>query len=73
VRFSQEGDWLVSTPIYAGSIEQVREAAKCKHQFEQSKGQPEGVETCGKCVATHIRIRSEPAEGKSKTSERRSA
>ena len=73
MRFPQEGEGLVSTPVYAGSIDQVREAARCGHQFEPSKGQPEGIEKCGECVATRVRIRPAQAAGISRTSERRRA
>ena len=31
----REGDWFVTTPIYAGSAEQVEGMAVCDHKWKQ--------------------------------------
>lgn len=69
MRLDRDGDSMVSTPVYAGSDEDVRKAARCAHFFE-ARGEPEAIpggkvllhlECCKFCVGT--RVRATPAGG----------
>lgn len=68
MKFTQQGDWLVSSPIYVGSVDQVAAAAACPHgTFIEESREVEGgrlmiLDRCTKCVAT--RVRTTVAEGK---------
>lgn len=63
MRFHQEGDWLVSTPIFIGSSEEVARAGQCQHGSWSKINQDvrEGMllvmERCASCVAQRSRYR----------------
>jgi hypothetical protein len=69
VKLERDGDTLVSTPIYIGRDEDIRQAVRCEHYFE-SRGEPEAGpegktmlqrEYCRLCVGMRVRIT--PAAG----------
>ena len=35
MKFTQEGEWIISTPLYAGSSDDVAKAVQCLHEFSQ--------------------------------------
>lgn len=61
MKFTKQGDWLVSTPVYVGTADQVAHAARCKHEAWVElvgAGQPERiaiVEHCRDCCASRAR------------------
>jgi hypothetical protein len=63
MRSYQDGQWLVTTPIYIGSTYEVEKAAACAHKgFEETlRTEREGrllvAERCRECIATRVRYR----------------
>lgn len=63
MKFSKEGEWTVSTPIYVGSKADVEKAAKCPHpafvKFAEDirEGHLLVAERCTMCVATRTRYK----------------
>jgi len=63
MKFSQEGEWIVSTPFYVGSSDDVWMAQNCPHTeyAERSKKIKEGMlvvqEKCKSCVADRVKYR----------------
>lgn len=61
MRSYQDGEWLVTTPIYIGSTSQVAKAAACSHKtfVETLRTEREGrllvEERCGECIATRVK------------------
>lgn len=59
----QEGEWMVTTPIYAGSRADVAHASACAHKayVELSRSVEQGTlmihERCKWCVATRVKYR----------------
>lgn len=70
MRFQQEGDWFVSTPILIGFPEEVDRASRCPHErwVKKSRSISEGVilvmEGCAACVAQRSRYRPATAADK---------
>lgn len=67
MRFSHDGEWTVSTPIYVGSDADLRKAIACPHRTytkvteDVKHGTLMIMERCADCVAT--RVRSRPQGG----------
>lgn len=60
----QQGEWTVTTPLYAGSAAEVARAAACPHAEYAEIGvgmQKDGLwvvqEKCGACVAVRMKYR----------------
>lgn len=64
MRFTQEGEWKVSSPVYLGDDASVISAMLCDHQFgsELTSNKMEGelilVERCKSCIAVRTRTRA---------------
>lgn len=69
MRFEQQGEWFVSTPIYVGLGPDVSKAVSCAHEtwvefgigrrMEDGKKIVAVTERCGACVATRVRYKYE--------------
>lgn len=63
MKFSQEGEWTVSTPLYIGMGSDVEKAQVCPHReyIEVTRIVEEGAllvqEKCKGCVATRAKFR----------------
>ena len=64
MRFTRDGVWTISTPVYVGSVEDVIEAERCPHEewVWFSKDVKERTlmiaERCAHCIATRVRYRT---------------
>lgn len=63
MKFEQKGEWLVSTPMYIGSSDDVWKAQSCLHKEYREVGKKvdEGMlivqEACKACVASRVKYR----------------
>jgi len=71
MKFEEHGGWIVSTPIYMGSTDDVWKAQKCAHQEyrEGTRRVDQGMlivqELCTGCVASRVKYRpATPEEAK---------
>jgi hypothetical protein len=61
--FVQQGEWIVYTPIYAGTADEVAKAAKCPHAtyIEVSKTDQDGwtmvLDRCSACIAVRTKAK----------------
>jgi len=68
MKFKQEGDWFISTPMLIGSSDDVWKAQKCAHEayHERGKKVDKGMlivqEVCNGCVASRVKYRPATAE-----------
>jgi len=70
MKVSKEGEWMVTTPIYAGPEPEVAKATKCEHkefkEFTRSVEPGAGLltlaEKCAACIAVRARYRKASAE-----------
>jgi hypothetical protein len=68
MNFKEEGDWIVSTPVYIGSTDDVWKARSCPHSEYMTlvKKIDEGMllvhEKCKDCVAARVKYRPATAE-----------
>jgi len=64
MRFTRDGAWTISTPVYVGSVEDVILAERCPHEKWTwfSKDVKERTlmlaERCDACIATRVRYRT---------------
>lgn len=66
--FKQDG-WMITTPIYVGTQEEIQKASQCKHEvFKEEtrsvidEGMMAIVERCSECVALRSRFRQASPE-----------
>lgn len=68
MKFEQQGEWSVSTPIYIGDVVAVSAAQRCGHKFEETLRKVDVdpatgkkidmvMEKCKSCVATRCKWR----------------
>lgn len=70
MEIKKDGEWMVTTPIYAGGAADVAKAAKCPHkEFKEythsvvPPGMYSVIEKCEGCIAVRSRYRqATPAE-----------